>query len=214
MRLIGLAVVLAVSLILAPLAGEGQQTGKVAHIGYLSLLSAARDSPNMEAFRQGLRDLGYVEGQNAVIEARYAAGSLDRLPALAAEIVRLNVDVILAAPTPAVRAVQQATRTIPIVMAFSGDPVGEGFAAGLARPGGNITGVTNFEFSIGGKWLETLKQIAPEVDRVALIFDPQMAPFAGPVAIGDQDGLAAGNEPNVLAEPVLQCFEADRRHVQ
>jgi ABC-type uncharacterized transport system substrate-binding protein len=123
MRLIGLAVVLALSLALAPFAIEAQQPGKVAHIGYLSPLSAARDSPNMEAFRQGLRDLGYVEGKTALIVARYADGKLEILPELAAEIVRLNVDVIVAAPTPAVRAVQQATRTIPIVMAFSGDPL-------------------------------------------------------------------------------------------
>ena len=115
---------------------------------------------------------------------------------------------------PAMAALQQEIRAIPTVFVQVTDPVGQAFVLNLARPGGNITGVTNFEFSIGGKWLETLKQIAPEVDRVALIFDPQMAPFAGPVAIGDQDGLAAGNEPNVLAEPVLQCFEADRRHVQ
>ena len=117
MRRIGLAVVLA-SLTLAPLAAEAQEADKVARIGYLSPLSAVTDSVNREAFRQGLRDLGYVEGQNAVIEARYADGSPDRLRSPAAEIVHLKVDVIAAAPTPAVRAVQQATRTIPIV-AFS-----------------------------------------------------------------------------------------------
>src|SRR5437867_5431651 len=106
MRLIGLGLTL--SLILVPLAVEAQQPGKVAHIGYLSPLSAARDVPNTEAFRQGLRDLGYVEGQTVLIDARYADGKLEVLPDLAAEIVRLNVNVIVAAPTPAVRAVQQA----------------------------------------------------------------------------------------------------------
>jgi putative ABC transport system substrate-binding protein len=100
MRLIGLAVVLTLTLVLAPLAAQGQRAGKVAHIGYLSPLSAARDSSNMEAFRQGLRDLGYVEGKTALIDARYADGKLEKLPELAAEIVRLNVDVIVAAPTP------------------------------------------------------------------------------------------------------------------
>ena len=128
------------ALLAVPLAAEAQKPAKVARIGYLSPLSASADSTHSEAFRQGLRALGYVEGQNAVIEARYADGRFERLPDLAAEIVRLKVDVIVAAPTSAVRAAQQATRTIPIVMAFSGDPVGEGLVAGLARPGGNITG--------------------------------------------------------------------------
>ena len=108
--------------LMAPLAAEAQ-SAKVARIGYLSPLSASADSTHREAFRQGLRDLGYVEGQNAVIEARYADGRFERLRDLAAEIVRLNVDVLVAAPTPAVRAAQQATRTVPIVMAVSGDPV-------------------------------------------------------------------------------------------
>jgi putative tryptophan/tyrosine transport system substrate-binding protein len=178
MRLIGLAVVLALSLALAPFAIEAQQPGKVAHIGYLSPLSDARDSPNMEAFRQGLRDLGYVEGKTALINARYADGKLEILPELAAEIVRLNVDVIVAAPTPAVRAVQQATRTIPIVMAFSGDPVGEGFAAGLARPGGNITGHSAAVAEMSAKRVEFLKSIVPKLSHVALL-----TPFDGVRAI-------------------------------
>jgi putative ABC transport system substrate-binding protein len=118
---------LALLLVALPLGGEAQQPAKLARIGYLSALSASADSTHREAFRQGLRDLGYVEGQNAVVEARYADGKFERLPDLAAEIVRLKVDVIVAAPTPAIRAAQQATRTVPIVMAFSGDPVGEGF---------------------------------------------------------------------------------------
>src|SRR2546425_208891 len=124
------------------LAAKAQPPAKVARIGYLSPLSTSADSSHREAFREGLRDLGYVEGQNAVIEARYAGGGFERLPDLAAEIVRFKVDVIVAAPTPAVRAAQRATRTIPIVMAFSGDPVGEGFVASMARPGGTITGLS------------------------------------------------------------------------
>src|SRR5215468_329992 len=167
MRLIGLAIVLTVCLTLAPFTAEGQPTGKVARIGYLSPLSTAADSANMEAFRQGLRDLGYVDGKTVVVEARYADGRLERLPALAAEIIGLRVDVILAAPTPAVRAVQQASRTIPIVMAFSGDPVGEGFVAGLARPGGNITGLSATVAEMAGKRVEFLKTIHPDMSRVA-----------------------------------------------
>src|SRR5438876_1123237 len=147
----------------------GAQPAKVARIGYLSPLSASADSTHSEAFRQGLRDLGYVEGQNAVIEARYADGKFARLPDLAAELVRLKVDVIVAAPTPAVRAAQQATRTIPIVMAFSGDPVGEGFAAGLARPGGNITGHSAAVAEMSAKRVEFLKSINPKLSHVALL---------------------------------------------
>src|SRR2546425_6113307 len=107
------------AVMLAPRAGEAQQPTKIARIGYLSPLSAAADSTEREAFRQGLRALGYVEGQNAAIEARYADGRFEKLPGLGADLVRLKVDVIVAAPTPAVRAAQQATQTIPIVMAFS-----------------------------------------------------------------------------------------------
>jgi putative ABC transport system substrate-binding protein len=127
---------LALGLLLAagPRAGEAQPAPRVARIGYLSPLSEVADAAQGEAFRQGLRALGYVEGQNVAIEARYADGRFDRLSDLAADLVRLKVDVIVAAPTPAVRAATKATQTIPIVMAFSGDPVGEGFAAGLARP--------------------------------------------------------------------------------
>jgi putative ABC transport system substrate-binding protein len=156
--------------LVAPLAAEAQPA-KVARIGYLSALSASADSTNREAFRQGLRALGYVEGQNAFIEARYADGRFERLGDLAAEIVRLNVDVIVAAPTPAVRAAQQATRTVPIVMAFSGDPVGADFVAGLARPGGNITGLSATVSGIAAKRVEFLKTIEPHISRVAYLAD-------------------------------------------
>jgi len=148
---------------------KAQQAEKVARIGYLSPLSASADSTHIEAFRQGLRELGYVEGRNFVIEARYADGKFARLPDLAAEIVRLKVDVIVAAPTPAVRAAQQATRTIPIVMAFSGDPVGEGFVAGLARPGGNISGLSATVAELAAKRVEFLKVIVPKMARVAFL---------------------------------------------
>jgi len=151
------------------LARQAQQAEKVARIGYLSPLSASADSTHIEAFRQGLRELGYVEGRNFVIEARYADGKFARLPDLAAEIVRLKVDVIVAAPTPAVRAAQQATRTIPIVMAFSGDPVGEGFVAGLARPGGNISGLSATVAELAAKRVEFLKVIVPKMARVAFL---------------------------------------------
>ena len=158
---------LALLFVVPPLAGEAQQASKIARIGYLSPLPAAADSMHTEAFRQGLRDLGYFEGQNVVLETRHADGNPDRLPGLAAELVRLNVDVIVASPTEAVRAAQKATRTIPIVMAFSGDPVGTGFVAELARPGGNITGHSASVSEIAAKRVEMLKTLVPKLSHVA-----------------------------------------------
>src|SRR5262245_31662111 len=121
---------------------EAQQTKKVFRIGYLAGISPEAQSARIEAFRQGLRELGYVEGKNIVIESRYAEGKSDRLPVLAADLVRLKVDVILAAGSSDTRAAKEATVTIPIVMAAAGDPIASGFVASLARPGGNITGLS------------------------------------------------------------------------
>ena len=160
---------LAGGLLAGPVAANAQQAGKVARIGYLSPLTASVDSPHSQAFRQGLRVLGYVEGQNLVIENRYADGRFGRLPDLALELVRLKVDVIVAAPTPAIRAAQQATRTIPVVMAFSGDPIGEGFVAGMARPGRNITGLSASVAEMATKRMEFLKAIVPAMSRVAFL---------------------------------------------
>ena len=123
----------------------------------------------IEAFRQGLRELGYVEGKNIVIEYRYAEGNLDRLPALAAELVRLKVDVIVTGGGPNTRAAKEATNTIPIVMAQDGDPVANGFVTSLARPGGNITGLSNLAPELMGKQLELLKEIIPKLSRVAVL---------------------------------------------
>jgi putative ABC transport system substrate-binding protein len=168
------AALLALFLVIPSRAGEAQSAVNTARIGYLSPLSAEADIPRREAFRQGLRALGYIEGQNAVIEARYADGIFERLPELAAEIVRLRVDVIVAAPSSAVRAAQQATQTIPIVMAFSGDPVGERFVTGLARPGGNITGHSTAVAEIASKRVEFLKTIAPKLSHVAHLINQQI----------------------------------------
>jgi putative tryptophan/tyrosine transport system substrate-binding protein len=160
-----LAVAIALGLLAIALAPGAQPPGS-ARIGYLSLSSASADSAQREAFRQGLRDLGYVEGQNVVIEARFADGKTERLAALADELVRLKVDVIVAAPTPASRAAWHASRTIPIVMAFSGDPVGEGFVASLARPGGNVTGISTNAPEVATKRLELLKAVVPSLSHV------------------------------------------------
>jgi len=145
-----------------------QHAKKVPRIGFLSASSPSVISARLEAFRQGLRELGYVEGKNIVIEWRSAEGKADRLPALAAELVRLKVDVIVtsgALPTPAAK---EATSTIPIVMGFDLDPVGNGFVASLAQPGGNITGLANLAPEISGKQLELLKEIIPKLSRVAV----------------------------------------------
>src|SRR5216683_7739275 len=133
---VGVIVTLTLSILAAPLVTDAQPAGKVYRIGRLSSGPPREPNPGLEAFRQGLRDLGYVEGQNLVIEYRYAEGREERLPDLAAELVRLKVDVIVAGG-PAIRAAQHATSTIPIVMAVSGDPVAQGYVASLARPGGN-----------------------------------------------------------------------------
>src|SRR6267143_400462 len=171
MRLIGLAVILTLSLTLAPLAAEAQQAGKIDRIGYLSP-SPAAPNPLSEAFRQGLRDLGYVEGRNVVIEYRSAEGKLERFPALAAELVALKVDVIVAPSTPAALAAKQATKTIPIVFTAVADPVASGLVTSLARPGGNVTGLSTLFPELVGKCLELLKQAVPGVSRVAVLWHP------------------------------------------
>jgi putative tryptophan/tyrosine transport system substrate-binding protein len=157
-------------MLLAPCpAAEAQQPTKIPRIGYLSTVSPAANVTRIEALRQGLRELGYVDGKNIVIEWRYAEGKVDRLPSLAAELVRLKVDVIITAASPPTRAAKELTRTIPIVMAFDDDPVGSGFVASLARPGGNVTGLSSLALEIGGKQLELLKEIIPRLSRVAIL---------------------------------------------
>src|SRR5919197_1136349 len=148
---------------------EAQQPKKVPRIGFLSSTSPSTISARVEAFRQGLRELGYVEGKNIVIEYRYAEGKLDRLSKLVAELLRLKVDAILSAGPPNTRSAKQATTTIPIVMGHDDDPVGSGFVASLARPGGNITGLSTLAPEISGKQLELLKEIAPKISRVAVL---------------------------------------------
>ncbi|PYJ67511.1 MAG: ABC transporter substrate-binding protein [Verrucomicrobia bacterium] len=151
---------------------EAQQA-KVSRIGYLGATTPG--SAPAEAFRQGLRDLGYVEGKNIIIEYRYAEGVNERFANLAAELVSLKVDVILTGGTPATQAAKNATQTVPIVMVNTVDPVGTGLVASLARPGGNITGLTNVSGEFAGKLLELLKEAFPKVSRVAVLWDPANA---------------------------------------
>ncbi len=162
---------LVVSLLAAPLAAEAQQAAKVARIGYLAgNLTASPHLP--EAFRQGLRDLGYVEGRNVVIEYRDAEGRPERFAALAAELVALKVDVIVAPNTPAALAAKQATRTLPIVFAVAADPVMSGLVTSLARPGADVTGLSILAPELVGKRLELLTQAVPGVSRVAVLWQP------------------------------------------
>jgi putative tryptophan/tyrosine transport system substrate-binding protein len=148
---------------------NAQQPGKVPRIGFLHAASAATISARVEAFRQGLRELGYVEGRNIIIEYRYAEEKRDRLPALAVELVRLKVDVMVTGAAVATRPAKEATVTIPIVMAAVGDPVGSGFVASLARPGGNITGLSTLSPELNGKRVELLKEIVPKLSRMAVL---------------------------------------------
>ncbi|MBI3001523.1 MAG: ABC transporter substrate-binding protein [Deltaproteobacteria bacterium] len=155
-----------------PAGSEAQQSGKVPRIGFLSSTSATTAARNLEAFREGLHEFGYAEGKNIVIEYRWAEGKLDRLPELAAGLVSLKVDLIVVASGQAIRAAKEATTTIPIVMAVSGEVVETGIIASLARPGGNITGMTVYSPEVSGKRLELLREAFPKVSRVAVLGDP------------------------------------------
>ena len=171
---IGITAVLAVSLLLAPLAAVAQQAPKVTKIGLLTPSSPTGSGHLVEAFRQGLRELGHVEGKTFVVEARYGDGRSERLAELARELVTLKPDVIVTSTDVATAAVKRATRTIPIVMALSTDPVATGFVASLTRPGGNITGLSNISAALSGKRLELLREAVPGLSRVAFLWNPDV----------------------------------------
>jgi ABC-type uncharacterized transport system substrate-binding protein len=153
---------------------EAQQTKKVYRIGFLTTSSASASESRQEVFRKGLRDLGWIEGKNIFIERRYADANLDQLPALAAQLVQLKVDIIVTSPNASALAAKRATTTIPIVMASGGDPVVAGLVASLARPGGNVTGVTTISPELAGKRLELLKDAVGKLTRVAVLRNPTM----------------------------------------
>jgi putative tryptophan/tyrosine transport system substrate-binding protein len=170
-----LAAIAVALVVVVPLTSGAQPTGRVLKIGILEPFHAAVRANLIEAFRQGLRQLGYEERRNYVLEARFADGKLDRLPELAAELVKLNVDVIVASSTQAIRAAQQATKTIPIIMTTVGDPVGPGFVASIAKPGGNITGLSIQAPELIAKRLQLLKEAVPNVSRVGVVWDPRIS---------------------------------------
>ena len=158
---------------------QAQQPKKVPRIGYVSASGGpGTPDPRFEAFRQGLRDLGYIEGKNILVEYRYAEGKQDPIPSLVAELVQLNVDVLVSPALPAIRAAKQATKTIPIVMVFNVDPVETGIVDSLAHPGGNFTGLTRLTRELGGKRLELLKEVVARVSRVGVLWDTDEASAA------------------------------------
>jgi putative ABC transport system substrate-binding protein len=163
------SILVAVVLVAVAVIAEAQQSTKIPRIGFLAAVSLSANSARFEAFRQGLRELGYMEGKNIIIEWRSSEGKADRLPALAAELVRLKVDMIVSGGSTATRPAKEATNTIPIVMAQDTDPVGNGFVASLARPGGNITGLATLAPELSGKQLELMKEIVPRLSRVAVL---------------------------------------------
>jgi putative tryptophan/tyrosine transport system substrate-binding protein len=162
-------VALGLTFTLCGVGAKAQEPAKIPRIGYLAASPPTASPARTEAFRQGLRELGYVEGKNIQIEYRWAEGKVDRLPHLASELVRLNVEVIVTAGPTVVPAAKEATATIPIVMTFDSDPIGNGFVASLARPGGNITGLSSLSPEISGKQLELLKEIVPKLSHVAVL---------------------------------------------
>lgn len=179
-KLLGvLALALGILGVAPPAGAQEGRPGVPLRIGRLSPLSAATDAPNLEAFRKGLRELGWVEGQGFTIEGRFADGKAERLAELAADLVRRKVDLILVGSTPGAAAARKATATIPIVMVTTGDPVAGGLVASLARPGGNVTGVTALGQILNAKRLELIKETLPGVTRVAVLLNPA-SPYTDP----------------------------------
>ena len=190
-----------------PLAARAQQVERMRRIGVL--MAFDENDPKAKGwlsnFTQGLAELGWTDGHTARMDVRWAAGSVDRMRTFAKELVEREPDVIVASTTPVTAALQRETRTIPIVFVIVSDPVGAGFVAGLARPGGNITGFTNVEAALGGKWLEMLKEIAPRVERVAIMFNPDTAPGGGAYFLEPFEAAAR----SLAAEPITARVRND-----
>ncbi len=194
-----------VGVLAAPLAAEAQEAGKVARIGVLN--SGSPPAPFVESFKQGLRELGYVDGRNVSIEYRWAEGRDERLPGLAADLVRLKVDVIVASSQAAVAA-KHATTAIPIVMPIITDPVRLGLVASLARPGGNATGFATQNDELPGKWMELVKETLPKVSRVAVLFQPT---YGDRVCGGAEE---SGRSPHRLVVRSFLCAQNPPRRVR
>src|SRR5262249_44331735 len=190
------------------LAADAQQPAKIPHIGFLLDAPVSAMAARIEGFRQGLRDLGYVEGKNIVIEWRSAEGNLDRRPALAAELVGLKVDVLVSPGPTVTRALREATSTIPIVMGQDIDPVGSGFAISLARPGGNITGLASLTHDLSGKRLELIKEAVPNLSRVAVFVNPSDPSVA--TAVKELQPVAKGLGLTVYTFEIRSAADIDK----
>jgi putative ABC transport system substrate-binding protein len=206
-RLVACALLSAVSV-----AAGAQPAKKVPRIGYLAAVSATADAPRLAAFRQGLRELGYVEGQTIQIEYRHESVDLQRLPEHAAELVRMNIDLLVAVTSNAAVAAKKTTSTVPIVFMGVTDPVATGLAESLARPGGNITGITNVAAVLAGKRLELLKEVQPKLTRVAVLWDPN-APGSTPQWEASQEpaeklGLQLNSMPVGNVDEYVAAFRA------
>jgi putative ABC transport system substrate-binding protein len=199
------------------LSAEAQRRAEIARIGRLSPISASADAPVLEGLRQGLRDLGWVEGQNFAIENRFAEGNVRRLAELAAELVRLKVDVIVTGSAPAAAAAKNATATIPIVMVMTGDPVASGLVKSLSRPGGNLTGLTLLGLELSAKRLALLKEAVPAATRVAVLLDPTFSDSEAAVkrmegaaqALGVQLRIQEVRDPSEF-EKIFATMSSDR----
>ena len=217
MRLI--ALVFALGLFLAPLPAESQPAGKIYRIGVLETRSAALNAANLDAFRQGLRELGYRDGQNVEIAYRSSDGRNERFPALASELVSLKVDLILTRGTPAALAARNATQTIPVVMASSGDPVGAGLVASLGRPGGNVTGLSNYNVEIYAKRVELLKELLPKLTRIAGLFNMGNPVLPIQWSVAERAARSLGMQPQLLdvrrPEELARAFDtAAKEHAE
>jgi putative ABC transport system substrate-binding protein len=219
MRLIALAV--AVSCLLAAAATEAQQAGKIYRIGVLETRNATLNAANIEAFRRGLRELGYKDGQSFELVYRSSDGRNERFPALASELVDLKVDLILTRGTPAALAAKNATRTstIPVVMASSGDPVGAGLVGSLGRPGGNVTGLSNYNVEIYAKRVELLKELLPRLTRIAGLFNMGNPVLPIQWSVADRTARALGMHPQLLdarrPEDLARAFDtATKEHAE
>ena len=194
-----------------PLAARAQQAEQIRRIAMLSGLTASdpEAQARLAAFHQGLKEVGWTADRTLHIDFRWSSGDTAETQTLARELVELNPELIVGMTTPAVAALVKETKTIPIVFAGIVDPIGRGFVSNMARPGGNVTGILNFEFSMGGKWLETLKQVAPTVRRVALLFNPETAPFAASfVRVIEGSAISFAVEPT--AAPVYDTAQLER----
>ncbi len=197
---------------LAPHTAPAQPDERMRRIGAIVIGTSEQEAQTHAwtlAFRRGLQDLGWVEGRNIRIDLRWHAGDLDRMRTIAKELVGLKPDLIFAANTPSVAALRRETREIPIVFANLSDPVGSGLVASLARPGGNITGFAAFEYSLGGKWLEILRELAPNTKRLSVLFNPDTAPYA-PLYVSSLEAAAPPFSMRLFAAPVRTASEIEQ----